>query len=193
MAGCAACLGGICGGLSRPASSAKDGTNDTAALGSYADAYTSAPVEVPPEPEPVEEQKPPPVDLEKLNRDLYDLVWISEFHQVFDLLEKGADPSKAYGGNQITSLHVAARTNYAPVLKILIDSGKVSVDVRNKWGDTPLHSAVKEGNVNATQTLVDAKADINARNSDGMTVLGMAKASNKEDFVNFLAGNGAIE
>mmetsp|Transcript_140879 Transcript_140879/g.262882 ORF Transcript_140879/g.262882 Transcript_140879/m.262882 type:complete len:194 (+) Transcript_140879:38-619(+) len=193
MVGCAACLEGICGGSSKPASSAKDEADGTAALGSYADAYMSAPVEVPPEPEPVVEQKPPAVDLEKLNRDLYDECWNSDFNEVFDLLEKGADPSKAFGGNKVTSLHVAARTNYNPVLQILIKSGKVSLDARNGSGETPLHSAVKEGHVNATQTLVDAKADINARNSEGVTALGLAKAKNREDFVNFLQAYGAIE
>mmetsp|Transcript_51522 Transcript_51522/g.95312 ORF Transcript_51522/g.95312 Transcript_51522/m.95312 type:complete len:200 (-) Transcript_51522:39-638(-) len=127
------------------------------------------------------------------SRDLYDAAWIGDFEGAFKALEQGADPYRCFGARKISTLHVAARTGNTPVMQMLLAREGAQLEIQNKDGETPLFGAVMEGHVSTTQLLVDAKADVNARDSFGRTVLAIARARGKTDFVEFLTARGAID
>ena len=64
-------------------------------------------------------------------------------------------------------IHDAARKGDANKIKSLLQSDPKLVSDKDKNGDTPLHIAALHGQVNAVQVLLDAGADVNARNNDG--------------------------
>jgi len=49
---------------------------------------------------------------------------------------------------------------------------------------TPLHRAAYNGHLNVVEYLVNQKADINAKNKDGKTSLGLAKSNVVQFFKN---------
>eukprot|EP00929_Paragymnodinium_shiwhaense_P077337 TRINITY_DN39822_c0_g1_i2.p1 TRINITY_DN39822_c0_g1~~TRINITY_DN39822_c0_g1_i2.p1 ORF type:complete len:226 (-),score=61.05 TRINITY_DN39822_c0_g1_i2:78-755(-) len=126
------------------------------------------------------------------SRELYDACWQGDFEMAFNALEKGADKSQGYGSRLNTALHIAARTGHPQLLGMLVAQG-APIDAKNTDGETPLFGAVIEQNVGATQALVDAKADINARDNERRTVLSVAIEKERQDFVEFLRGNGATQ
>lgn len=127
---------------------------------------------------------------EEWNRKLYDAVWASDFDACLDALDAGADPSAGFGPRKATSVHAAARILMPQILALLLKRG-APLDVRNKQGETPLHGAIKEGNVENCQALVDARADVNAKDVQGMTPLELAEQCGRQDFVDFLRAHGA--
>lgn len=60
---------------------------------------------------------------------------------------------------QNTPLHIAAENRHGPVVKLLLASG-ADPNVRNEHDITPIAMAVKSGDLESLQALVDAKADI---------------------------------
>eukprot|EP00928_Gymnodinium_smaydae_P098209 TRINITY_DN9085_c0_g1_i1.p1 TRINITY_DN9085_c0_g1~~TRINITY_DN9085_c0_g1_i1.p1 ORF type:complete len:215 (+),score=46.65 TRINITY_DN9085_c0_g1_i1:168-812(+) len=128
-----------------------------------------------------------------LSRALYDAAWNCDFHAAFDALEEGADPSKGYGGRKITAMHVASRIGDPAILAMLLKRGGAPLEVKNRYGETPLFSAVIEGNALSTELLVEAKADVNARDDEGKTPLMIVKERGKQGFVDYLVANGAVE
>ena len=71
----------------------------------------------------------------------------------------------------------------------LIDAG-ADVNVRNKFGVTPLWMASEEGHTEVVQLLLGAKADVNAACTDGRTSLMVAS---HEGVVKLLKEYGAKE
>ena len=65
-----------------------------------------------------------------------------------------------------------------------------SQQISNPWG-TFLHKAVFDGDIDEAQRLVANGANINARDSDGLTPLHRAVLYNAEDIFNFLIASGA--
>lgn len=126
------------------------------------------------------------------NRALYDAAWEGDFEAAFNALEKKADPTKGFGPRNNTALHVSARTGFGAILGMLLKKG-VSTELRNASEETPLFGAVRESNVAATQALIDAGADVNARDNTGRTVLAIAREKQLLDFVEFLVSCGATD
>jgi ankyrin repeat protein len=56
------------------------------------------------------------------------------------------------------------------VAKLLIENG-ADLEVKDNKGNTALHIACGEGAADVVQFLIDAKADVNTQNNDGMTPL----------------------
>ncbi len=52
------------------------------------------------------------------------------------------------------------------IIEALLSHG-ANVNVRNKWGSTPLHAAIKRKNLAAVEALLDHKADVNSRDNRG--------------------------
>ena len=65
------------------------------------------------------------------------------------------------------AIHDAARKGDLNKLKTLLQADPKLVGDRDKLGDTPLHSASFHGQFAAAQLLIDAGADVNARNNYG--------------------------
>jgi ankyrin repeat protein len=64
-------------------------------------------------------------------------------------------------------IHDAARKGDVNKIKALLQSDPKLVSDRDKLGDTPLHSAALHGQLAAAQALIDAGADVNAKNGYG--------------------------
>ena len=96
------------------------------------------------------------------------------------------------GGNERTSMHVAARAGHADILSLLLEHG-AHPDVRTVQGQTPLHRASYTGKVEAGQRLLDLGADINARTDSGTTPLVWAVYYDHVEFTQMLLKRGATQ
>ncbi len=125
------------------------------------------------------------------------------------LLAAGADPCRptdttSWGVQGITPLHQAARSPRG-ALPLLLEHA-ADPDVRTRTGVTPLHYAIgaprTADDTGATEVLVAAGADVNARLDDpsalqetltAHTPLGIARELNKPAIAAFLQQAGAVE
>ena len=96
----------------------------------------------------------------------------------------------AFGG----PVHDAARKGDVNKLKTLLQGDPKLVGDRDKLGDTPLHSAALHGQLAAAQVLIEAGADVNAKNNYGAFTpsdLGVILySSNHQDPVSLLTVHG---
>jgi ankyrin repeat protein len=74
-----------------------------------------------------------------------------------------ASAAAAFGG----PIHDAARKGDANKIKALLQQDPKLLNDKDKNGDTPLHIAALHGQVAAAQALLDAGADVNAKNNYG--------------------------
>ena len=88
------------------------------------------------------------------------------------LVENGADVNiKDRSGE--TVLYQAVSKGKTAMAEIFIRQGRANVNVKNKWGNTPLHVA---RDPKTAKFLVSAEADVHARNKQGNTPLHRAKS-----------------
>lgn len=91
-------------------------------------------------------------------------------------------------------IHDAARKGDVNKVKALLQSDPKLVGDRDKNGDTPLHVASLHGQVAVAQVLLDAGAEINARNNYGAFTPGdlwdVLGSSNHKDPVSLLSVHG---
>ncbi len=91
-------------------------------------------------------------------------------------------------------IHDAARKGDANKLKALLQSDAKLVSGRDKNGDTPLHLACLHGQLAAAQVLIDAGADVNAKNNYGAFTPGdlgaVFSSNNHQDPVSLLSVHG---
>ncbi|KAL2193057.1 ankyrin repeat-containing domain protein [Corynascus similis CBS 632.67] len=71
--------------------------------------------------------------------------------------------------NPVSALHIAANGS-SDCARLLLEYG-ASVDVRDRYGQTPLHWAAKAGNELVVRLLVEAGADVDAVSDDSVTPL----------------------
>ena len=82
------------------------------------------------------------------------------------------------------------RTPDLELIKVILDNGLV--DVNAKWdGKTPLHVAVRGGNIALAEYLISAGADVNTKNRYGDSPLHEAVERNNIDLVEYLISAGA--
>ena len=91
-------------------------------------------------------------------------------------------------------IHDAARKGDANKIKALLQTDPKLVSDVDKNGDTPLHVACLHGQLAAAQALIDAGADVNAKNSYGAftpdDLGGVFASSNHQDPVRLLTVHG---
>ncbi|MGM3306894.1 ankyrin repeat domain-containing protein [Anabaena sp. WFMT] len=111
------------------------------------------------------------------------------------LIAKGSEVNvEALLGNGRTPLHLAALANWPDVAEMLIAKG-AKINIKNVYGETPLHNAAQSGNKNIVEVLL-AKGkglEVNSRDNDGFTPLGLAEENNYSDIVELLKSHGGIE
>src|ERR1700722_1729135 len=64
-------------------------------------------------------------------------------------------------------IHDAARKGDTKKIKAILQADPKAVSARDKNGDTPLHLSALHGQVDAAQVLLEAGADVNAKNNYG--------------------------
>jgi ankyrin repeat protein len=91
-------------------------------------------------------------------------------------------------------IHDAARKGDANKIKALLQADPKLVSDRDKNGDTPLHVACLHGQMAAVQVLIDAGADVNAKNNYGAftpgDLWGVFSSNNHQDPVSLLTVHG---
>jgi len=86
-----------------------------------------------------------------------------------NLLINGADPNiPSRNGYHVYPIHSAVAANYNMVAKMLIEAG-ANINVVQKSGETPLHAAAQNGNIELLIILLEAGANVNAKTEDGKT------------------------
>lgn len=118
-----------------------------------------------------------------------------------DVIEGAVDPNS---GN--TLLHYCSANGFPDLLKMLLTvcvpestNGKQAersiVNATNKEGNTPLHWAAYNGQLEVVKSLVDAGADIWIKNSAGHLAMFEAERAEKSDVVQYLlqAGGDSVD
>ena len=108
------------------------------------------------------------------------------------LLEKGADVNYQEKDGW-SALHAATRGETTEALEILLAVKGVDINLKLGDLDTPLHAAAKKGMTKAAEVLLNAGAEVNPRNKEGLTPLGLAKAGKYDSTVALLAKHGGVE
>jgi ankyrin repeat protein len=82
-----------------------------------------------------------------------------------------------------TALHVAARSGNEVNFAKLVLGGAMDLNVRDKRGWTPLHSAASAGQARLIGLLVDAGADVNTFDNEGRSALVLATENGHLDSI----------
>lgn len=72
-------------------------------------------------------------------------------------------------GRLMTVLHKACSYGHMDLINLLLSAPNVNIEATDDRRCTPLHYACKEGNYKAAKRLIDAGANVNAKNSEGIT------------------------
>ncbi|OBS15283.1 hypothetical protein FPOA_13874 [Fusarium poae] len=92
------------------------------------------------------------------------------------------------------SLLWAARNGSEAMVKMLLDTGKVDVDAKDKNGQTPLSLAAENGHEAVVKMLVDTgKVDFDAKDYIGRTPLSLAAENGHEAVVKMLVDTGKAD
>jgi serine/threonine-protein phosphatase 6 regulatory ankyrin repeat subunit B len=84
-----------------------------------------------------------------------------------------------------TALGLAAGKGRTDVVEALL-AGGADVNVRNGFGDTPLHNAAKNGNTKVFELLLSKGVDANPKNKLGQTPLDLAVSGGHAEIVKLL-------
>ena len=87
-------------------------------------------------------------------------------------------------------LHIAAFHNSIRCLKYILDNCKdININDKNDLGSTPLHSAVKNANIESIQILLDHNIDTTIKDYSGKTAHKIAIKRNYYDCVDLIENN----
>jgi ankyrin repeat protein len=95
--------------------------------------------------------------------------WKNQSLTTKKLLELGADP-RSGDQNGMSPMHIAAMYGNVSVLRELIRH-RNAIELKNRWGYTPLQTAAASYATGAMTVLLDAGADPNAKEVTGATAL----------------------
>jgi hypothetical protein len=85
-----------------------------------------------------------------------------------------------------SALHKAAFWGHNAMVEYLVKECKLSPNVKDNYGDTPLHEAAKFGHAKIVKTLLEAGADKSIKNLEGKEALHLAQEHGKHEVVNLL-------
>lgn len=110
------------------------------------------------------------------------------------LLAAGAQPNSPTVETRRTPLHYAVMSNALGAIRALIgcnSDGRISFNVKDANGDTPLSLALNEGFKELVPTLIEGRADVNVKNGKDFTLLHQAILKEDGSTAIFLLDNGA--
>ena len=102
------------------------------------------------------------------------------------LLKRGADPN-GHTGNGWTALF---QCRDVQVIDALVRAG-ADVNYAMPYGTTPIMMAAARGDVDVVRYFIECRANVNARDQHGCTVLAFGRSSHTADITNMLVKAGA--
>jgi hypothetical protein len=106
------------------------------------------------------------------------------------LIAEHPEHVNARGGEEVTSMHAAAKAGHSDILSLLLEHG-ANVDTQSRSDWTPLHRASVYGKVEAGRCLLDRGADVNVRSGSGWTPLNQTAFQGHVEFAQMLLERGA--
>jgi len=100
------------------------------------------------------------------------------------------DINKTHGPHGKTILHYATHYYWPHITQYLVESG-ANVNCKDNFGNTPLHDAASNGDVEMMEYLIAHGANVNVQYPDGKTPLHRAVYFKRQDAVKCLLDNGA--
>jgi ankyrin repeat protein len=127
--------------------------------------------------------------------DIFDAAAVGDVDRLTELLDADGDLVNTYSEDGYTPLHFAAFFARGPAVRLLLDRGAdVGAVARNEMEVQPLHSAVAADAREVVAALLNAGADVNARQAGGFTPLMAAEQNEAEgEMVRLLMDHGAEE
>lgn len=123
--------------------------------------------------------------------DLFEAAALGDAARVEALLEEDPGLLDSRSPDGWTPLHLAAHFGHEEVVRLLLELGaEVDVRSRNVMANTPLHAAAGR-HPPVCEILVEAGADVNARQEGGWTPLHAAARSGHAETVELLLSRGA--
>jgi ankyrin repeat protein len=110
-------------------------------------------------------------------------------HIVQHLLDAGADPNA--GHFRASAVHLALIAEHFNVVKLLLSRGAKANAPQGPDSLVPLFDAIKQGNMDMVDLLLDAGADVQAADSKGFTALHTATLVSNNEIVEVLIRAGA--
>ena len=80
----------------------------------------------------------------------------------------------------------AAGLREETIVEVLVKAPYVNIEARSSTGSAALHGAVSHGRVESTELLLLAKANVNAKRSDGKTPLDLAFEDRNVELIRLL-------
>jgi ankyrin repeat protein len=100
-------------------------------------------------------------------------------------------PSKPGAATDYTPVFAAASSGDVAAVRAAIEAQPRLVRQKEWRGNTLLHDAVEKGQGPVVRLLLEHKADVNARNSNGFTALHSAAQNGDLDMIKLLLSKGA--
>ncbi|XP_029285845.1 cyclin-dependent kinase 4 inhibitor C isoform X1 [Cottoperca gobio] len=119
------------------------------------------------------------------NRTALQVVNFGNVKVVEALLEAGADTSVRDPVLNLTVMHDAARAGYIDSVRMLMDHG-ADINLTDDVGNLPLHLAAMEGNLEATQLLIERTANPQTPNGQGHTAGQLAHQHGRVDTAKYI-------
>jgi ankyrin repeat protein len=112
--------------------------------------------------------------------------------EVAALLSMDSRLTRTHDSDGWTPLHLAAHYGHADIVSIMLHNN-APVDIRstNTMANTPLHAALAGRRNDVSKMLIEAGADVNARQHGGWVPLHAAAANGDREMVELLIARGA--
>jgi len=91
-----------------------------------------------------------------------------------------------------SALHKAAFWGHNDMVEFLVKECKLSPNVRDNYGDTPLNDAAKFGHIKVVKIMLDAGADKTIKNNEGKDAIDLAQEHDKSDVVALLKAHSKL-
>jgi ankyrin repeat protein len=130
--------------------------------------------------------------LEPDHEDVHAAAKNGDTDEVAALLSMDNRLTRTFDADGWSPLHLAAHYGHADVVSLLLHNN-APVDLRsaNQMANTALHAALAGRRANVVPVLLDAGADVNARQHGGWTALHAAAANGDRALVELLLSRGA--
>jgi ankyrin repeat protein len=141
----------------------------------------------------VAKAKPKPTEsLTRISNDAFRLAaYEGNIETVRNAIKSGADVNAAAPVKSLTALHMAAYNGHSEIVKLLLEHG-ATIDCRDDEGKTPLIHACTGPFAKTVEILLDAGADVNAKDStEAFTPLMMGAGLGQTEVVKVLLRHNA--